>query len=644
MEQNKTAGTITEEDIYLFHQGTNYQSYRMLGAHILMQNGVRGVRFAVWVPNAVWVSVVGDFNGWDIHASAMHKVNCAGVWELFIPGIGEYQLYKYAIGTSFGEVLHKYDPYSFYSQVRPCTASIVYNLDGYTWNDNVWMDHKRQTPPYHQPMNIYEVHLGSWKRKSDKSFLTYRDLAYELVDYVAEMGYTHIELMPVMEYPYDGSWGYQSVGYYAVTSRYGTPKDFMFFMDLCHQNNIGVILDWVPSHFPKDAHGLARFDGTPVYEYGDPKKGEQPQWGTLVFDYGRTEVQSFLISNAAFWLSYYHIDGLRVDAVSSMLYLSYAREDWAPNCYGGSENLEAIAFLKKLNEKIFAMFPNTLMVAEESSAWPMVTAPVDRGGLGFNFKWNMGWMNDTLKYCSMDPFFRKGNHNLLTFSMMYAFSENFILPLSHDEVVHGKHSLLDRMPGDYDQKFAGLRNLYAYMIAHPGKKLLFMGGEFGQFIEWKYDDSLDWHLLEYKNHKKMQLFVKELNHFYRENPCLWEEDYSWKGFQWIEPDDYERSIVAFLRYGKNQKVRMAVVVNFTPVTRYQYRLGVPDAISYQKVFDSNEERYGGMGIDTMDTARVEDIPYHNFKQSICFTLPPLSAVFYVSIQNEKNDIQGGTEG
>lgn len=634
MEQRKTTGSITNEDIYLFHQGTHYKAYHMFGSHIMVQNGQKGVRFSVWAPHAGWVSVVGDFNEWNIHANKMKKISSEGIWEVFIPGLGENQIYKYAIGSCWGEVLYKYDPFSFYSELPPRSASVIYDLEGYVWKDEAWIQRKMKISPYHQPMNIYEVHLGSWKRKNDGSFLTYRDLAYELVDYVAEMGYTHIEIMPVMEYPFDGSWGYQSVGYYAVTSRYGTPKDFMFFIDRCHQNGIGVILDWVPSHFPKDAHGLARFDGTAIYEYADPRKGEQPQWGTLVFDFGRTEVQSFLISNAIFWLEYFHIDGLRVDAVSSMLYLNYSREDWVPNCYGGSDNLEAIAFIKKLNETVFAMFPNTIMVAEESSEWPMVTFPTFCGGLGFNFKWNMGWMNDTLKYCSMDPLFRKGSHNLITFSMMYAFSENFILPLSHDEVVHGKRSLLDKMPGDYAQKFAELRNLYAYMIGHPGKKLLFMGGEFGQFIEWKYYDSLDWHLLGYEKHKKMLLYVKELNQMYLRHPCLWEEDYSWKGFQWIEPNDCDQSVLSFIRYSKNHKEWMVIVVNFTPVTRYQYRIGVPAEKYYHLVFNTDEEMFGGLGNRIPDLVKVEDIPYHNFSQSISITLPASSTVFYKPKQND----------
>lgn len=628
MEECFMQKMITDDQIYLFHEGTNHQSYLMLGAHIITQDDISGVRFAVWAPNAQWVSVVGDFNEWNTQANLMNKRDNSGVWELFIPGIRQYQTYKYAIGTLYDEVLYKYDPYAFFSEVKPNTASVVYSLDGYDWGDDEWQSYKWQNSSYDKPMSIYEVHIGSWRRKDDGGLLTYRDLAHELVDYVVEMGYTHIELLPVAEHPFDGSWGYQVTGYYAITSRYGTPEDFMYFVDECHQKGIGIILDWVPGHFPKDAHGLARFDGTALYEHADPRQGEHPQWGTLIFNYGRHEIQSFLISNAVFWLDYYHIDGFRVDAVASMLYLDFARKDWIPNRHGGRENLEAIDFMKNLNEAVYAQFPNVLMIAEESSEWPMVTKPTYIGGLGYNYKWNMGWMNDILKYISMDPIHRKWHHNLLTFSMMYAFSENFIIPLSHDEVVHGKRSLLDKMPGDYWQKFAGLRSLYGYMTAHPGKKLLFMGGEFGQFIEWKYDDSLDWHLINYDMHGKIYKFVKELNHFYLENPSLWEDDHSWNGFQWINPNDYNQSVVSFIRKGKKIEDFLVIVVNFTPTPRHDYRIGVPESKGYMEVLNSDDERFGGSGLVNKDMIGLESIPWHSFKQSIVVTAPPLSAVYY----------------
>jgi len=628
LEQNMTPAQITDEQIYLFHEGTNYRTYSMLGSHIIELDGEWGVRFGVWAPNAIWVSVVGDFNCWNLQANPMKRIENSGVWELFIPGIGQNQIYKYAIGTSSKDVLMKSDPYAYYSEFRPATASVIYDLEGYSWSDEAWMAKKKEVSPYDKPLNIYEVHLGSWKRNADGSLLTYKELAYDLVDYVVDMGYTHIEIMPIMEYPFDGSWGYQVVGYYAVTSRYGTPEDFMFFVDHCHQNGIGVIMDWVPGHFPKDAHGLARFDGAPLYEHSDPRRGEHPQWGTYVFDYGRLEVQSFLISNVIFWLDYYHVDGIRVDAVTSMLYLDYAREDWVPNRLGGRENLEAADFMRKLNETVFSLFPNTLMIAEDSSEWPMVTSPTCSGGLGYNFKWNMGWMNDTLKYSSMDPIHRKQHHDLLTFSLTYSFSENYILPLSHDEVVHEKRSLLEKMPGEYKQKFAGLRSLYGYMMAHPGKKLLFMGGEFGQVIEWRFDNSLDWHLLAYEMHRKMQDYVKELNHFYLKNPCLWEDDYSWSGFQWINPDDRSQSMVSFLRRGKDPEDILVIIVNFTPVPRYHYRIGLPMVGGYNKVFNSDEKRFGGTGLVISEMAWTEDIAYHNFKQSISLTIPPTSVLYY----------------
>ena len=634
MSREARLSTITDEQLYLFNEGSNHQSYLMLGAHIVKSGNTEGVRFSVWAPNAVRVSVVGDFNVWDIERHPMEKIGNSGVWTRFVSGIGQNEKYKYAIRTNAGETLLKYDPYAFFSEVRPNTASIVYSLDGYQWGDDEWQLRKKDSSPYDRPVSIYEVHLGSWRRKSNGSFLTYRDYARELVNYAVEMGYTHIELLPVAEHPLDRSWGYQVLGYYAVTSRYGAPEDFMYFVDQCHQKGIGVILDWVPGHFPKDAPGLARFDGTALYEHADPRQGEQPQWGTLVFNYGRKEVQSFLISNAIFWLDRYHVDGFRVDAVASMLYLDFARKDWIPNRYGGRENLDAIDFLKKLNEAVYARFPNSLMIAEESSVWPMVTKPTYLGGLGFNYKWNMGWMNDILKYMSMDPIHRKWHHNLLTFSMMYAFSENFILPLSHDEVVHGKHSLLDKMPGDYWKKFAGLRTLYGYMTAHPGKKLLFMGGEFGQFIEWKFDDSLDWHLLGYEMHRKMWDYVRELNHFYLENPCLWENDHNWDGFHWIDPNDTNQSVLSFLRKGKREEEFLIAVINFTPVPRQDYRIGVPRAGKYTEVFNSDAARFGGSGVHNEGMMDVEGTPWHCFEQSISIAIPPLAAIYLKPVFEE----------
>jgi 1,4-alpha-glucan branching enzyme len=637
-------GGITEEQIYLYREGTNYKSYHMLGAHRMEQDGHSGVRFGVWAPNANWVSVVGDFNGWDTGANLMQQIDSSGIWELFIPDPLENQLYKYAIGSGSGEVLYKCDPYAYYCELRPKTASIVYDLEGYTWSDTYWQEQRNNQQRKDSPMVIYEVHLGSWKQKEDGSFYNYKELASELLDYVVDMGYTHIELMPVMEHPFDGSWGYQVTGFYAVTSRYGTPKDFMYFIDCCHQKGIGVILDWVPGHFPKDAHGLARFDGSPIYEHPDPRRGEHPGWGTYVFDYGRHEVQSFLISNAIFWLEYYHIDGFRVDAVTSMLYLDFGREDWIPNRYGGNENLEAAAFLKRLNEIVFSKYPSTLMIAEDSSQWPLVTAPTSSGGLGFLYKWNMGWMNDTLRYTSMDPVYRKWNHNLLTFSLTYAFSENYILPLSHDEVVHGKRSLLNKMPGEYHQKFAGLRSLFGYMMAHPGKKLTFMGGEFGQFIEWKYDAGLDWLLLDYELHQKMQDYVKALNHFYVDQPALWEDDNGWSGFEWICADDNNQSVLTFLRKSRNPEDYLLVVVNFTPLERTDYRIGVPKTKGFQTIFHSDDADYGGDGYKSKDVIKTEKVPCHGLEQSITLRIPPSSVAFYKPVKQQKrvrkSDVRG----
>lgn len=623
------ASPYSELDRYLFHQGTHYESYAMLGAHLVEENGQAGVRFAVWAPNAERVSVVGDFNSWNGDAHPMKRQPASGIWALFIPGLGEGTIYKYEIRTYSGQLILKADPYAFYAEVKPRTASKVVNLKGYQWNDREWQERKASQSPFDQPMLIYEVHLGSWKNRGFEQYYTYKELTEELIDYVADMGYTHIELLPVMEHPFDGSWGYQTTGYYAITSRYGTPYEFMAFVDRCHQKGIGVILDWVPGHFCRDDHGLRMFDGTACYEYADPKRADNHGWGTSNFNLGKTEVQSFLISNALFWLDVYHIDGLRVDAVAAMLYLDFDKKpgEWNPNSQGGRENLESIAFLRKLNEQVLTRFPGTLMIAEESSAWPLVTMPPYLGGLGFNYKWNMGWMNDMLRYMELDPIHRKYHHNLVTFSFMYAFSENFVLPISHDEVVHGKKSLLDKMPGDYWQKFANLRAFLGYMMAHPGKKLLFMGAEFGQFIEWNYTQSLDWHLLDYPMHRSLWDYNKALNWFYRNSPALWEQDHSWEGFEWIDANDSEQSVISFVRKGKGPHDLLVVVVNFTPVVRYNYRIGVPIPGIYKEVFNSDYKEWGGSGVANPNPLRSENISWHNREQSISITLPPLAAVY-----------------
>ncbi len=628
---------LNDENVYLFHQGTNYRSYQMLGAHICELDGSAGVRFAVWAPNAREVRVVGIFNGWRGKHHTMQRVGQSGIWELFISGLAQDAVYKYEIHTHWGTSFLKADPYAFQAELRPGTASRVYNLKGYRWQDDEWQRQKKVKPVYERPVLIYEAHLSSWRRKPGDNLLSYRELAHELVEYVAEMGYTHIELLPIVEHPFDGSWGYQATGYYAVTSRYGDPHDFMYFVDRCHQRGIGVILDWVPGHFCKDDHGLRCFDGSALYEYSCPERGENDQWGTANFDLGRTEVQSFLISNALFWFDVYHVDGLRVDAVASMLYLNYGKEpgQWTPNSYGGNGNLEGMAFLRKLNETVFNAYPDVLMIAEESTAWPMVSWPTSAGGLGFNFKWNMGWMNDMLSYMEKEPVHRKWHHNLVTFSFMYAFSENFILPLSHDEVVHGKRSLLDKMPGDYWQKFANLRAFYGYWIAHPGKKLLFMGGEFGHFIEWKYYDSLDWHLLEYDMHKKMQEYVRDLNCFYRRENFFWEIDFDWQGFEWIDCHDYSQSVISFMRKGHSSHSRdngglenfVIVVCNFTPEVRAGYRIGVPCTGGYTEVFNSDWEIYGGSGQKNTGTLTADEQPWHGQPYSLEILLPPLATIY-----------------
>jgi 1,4-alpha-glucan branching enzyme len=629
---------INDTDIYLYHQGTNYRSYQLFGAHLAKKKGKAGVRFVLWAPHAQAVSVVGDFNNWDANKTPMQRTGGGQNWEVFVPGLKEGTVYKYAIKTAAGDVIMKSDPYAFFSEVRPNTASVVADMNKHHWNDAKWQSEKAAGSSYEKPMLTYEVHIGSWKRNSDGEFLTYRETADSLVEYVKDMNYTHIELMPLGEYPFDGSWGYQGTGYYSVTSRYGKPEDFMYFVDKCHQNGIGVILDWVPGHFCRDAHGLRHFDGQTLYESDNPQLAENPEWGTTNFDYGRTEVQSFLVSNAMFWFDIYHIDGLRIDAVANMLYLNYGRKDgeWTPNKYGDTGNLEAMAFLRKLNEAIFEYYPTALMIAEESTSWPMISKPTYMGGMGFNYKWNMGWMNDMLRYMALDPVYRKWHHNLVTFSFMYAFSENFVLPLSHDEVVHGKHSLLDKMPGDYWQKFANLRLFFAYWMAHPGKKLLFMGGEFGQFIEWKYADSLDWHLLEYPMHAAMQKYSRELNKFYVEHDALWQVDCDWQGFEWIDCNDNENSVISFVRKNKHDINDVVLVVcNFTPEVRHDYRVGVPVNGVYEEVFNSDKSVFGGSNVINEGDFIPEPCKWHAKDWSIRMTLPPLGAVYFKLKQPKK---------
>ena len=641
IEQN-IPSVFSDFDLYLFGQGKNYRIYEKMGAHVRTANGVSGVHFAVWAPNALAVSVVGDFNNWERGKNPMHlRHKDLGVWECFVPGLQAGALYKYAIFSRYNNyTAEKTDPYGFAAELRPLTASIVAEIHQHEWQDNDWIQRRLQWQQTSSPISIYEVHLGSWRHiperledgnPEESRFLTYRELAHALAAYVKDMGFTHIELMPISEYPFDGSWGYQVTGYYAPTSRFGPPEDFQYFVDYMHQQGIGVLLDWVPAHFPKDGHALSYFDGTYLYEYADTRKGEHKVWGTLVFNYGRSEVQNFLIANALFWLREYHVDGLRVDAVASMLYLDYLRKsgEWAPNQYGGREHLEAVDFLRKLNEAVYAEQPGTLTIAEESTAWPLVSRPTYVGGLGFSMKWNMGWMHDMLEYMHLDPIFRRYHHNLITFSLMYAYSENFILPLSHDEVVHVKGSLINKMPGDLWQHFANLRAFYGYMWGHPGKKLLFMGGEFGQWHEWNYAESLDWHLLESPSdphHAQLHDFVRDLNKIYQQEPALSILDCDPEGFSWIDVHDSDNSVVSFMRRGKNLDDTVIFVCNFTPVVRHGYRLGVPFAGGYYEIINSDADRYGGSGLENLQPMPSGPLYWQSCPHSIQLTLPPLATI------------------
>ena len=625
-------------DRYLFHQGRHYESYDFLGSHITEEKGKKGVRFTVWAPNAEEISVIGDFNDWNKSKNPMQKIEDSGIWTTFIEGAENKMHYKYWIRGYRGVVRVKTDPYAKRQETPPKTASQIYEPDTYSWNDQKWLKKRKNSNHLKEPLSIYEMHLGSWKQ-DDGELMNYRDIADELVPYINEMGFTHVELMPLTEYPFPGSWGYQTTGYFALTSRYGTLEDFMYFVDQLHQNDIGVIMDWVPSHFCKDDHGLRLFDGSHLFESSDPRRAENIQWDTLNFDFAQNEIWSFLISSANYWIDKFHIDGLRVDAVSNMLYLNYEKEDgqWAANEYGGFENLEAIEFIKELNSEMFERYPGILMIAEESSAWPLVTAPVHDGGLGFNFKWNMGWMNDTLDYMENDPVYRKWEHNKLTFSSMYSQSENYVLPMSHDEVVHGKKSLLDKMPGDYWQKFANLRLLFTYMYAHPGKKLLFMGGEFGQFIEWNYKQDLDWLLLDYEKHQLTQDFMQELNQVYRKEKALWELDHEHAGFRWIEADDYEQSVISFIRNSENEAQQLVIILNFTPIPRDKYRIGVPGPGEYELLLNSDQKVFGGSDYETAARVKTEEIPYHGFDHSISINLPPLAGIYLKYKQQTKKN-------
>ncbi|HCT64865.1 MAG TPA: 1,4-alpha-glucan branching enzyme [Lachnospiraceae bacterium] len=632
--------TVTEYDRYLFGAGNHYRIYEKLGAHPKQINGTDGVSFAVWAPNAKSISVVGDFNNWDGRRNMMRLLGESGIWELFIPGIKEFDVYKYQVKAQDGGIVNKADPYGNFAEVRPATASIVYDIEGYKWKDSKWIKQRETTDRYNVAMNIYEVHLGSWIRVPEEGnrFITYKEAADKLVKYVKEMGYTHVEFLPLMEFPFDGSWGYQTTGYYAPTSRFGTPKELMELIDTFHQNNIGVIMDWVPAHFPRDAHGLARFDGTALYEHADPRRGEHLEWGTYIYNYGRNEVKNFLIANAIFWINEYHIDGLRVDAVSSMLYLDFCRDDgeWLPNEYGGRENLEAVEFIKHMNSVISGSYNGVMMIAEESTSWEGVTRSANDNGLGFSLKWNMGWMNDFLSYIKKDTVHRKYHHNYITFSIMYNYSENYVLVLSHDEVVHMKGAMINKVPGDMWQKVANLKVAYGFMYGHPGKKLLFMGDEIGQFSEWNEANSLDWHLLEFDDYKNLHNYVKDLNHFYTSQPALWEMDFDPQGFEWIECDDKERSIVSFTRRGKKREQQLAVVCNFTPTPYESYLMGVPEEVDYEEVFNSDDVKYGGTGRVNSETIINRHMACNRCQNSIEITVPPLGFAVFKPIF-KKND-------
>jgi 1,4-alpha-glucan branching enzyme len=620
---------ISESDLYLHTEGTLYEAWLTLGAHTVVSEGSSGVRFAVWAPNALNVSLAGEFNDWDTRRHPMRRRN-GGVWEIFVPGLAAGASYKYNVRSRFaGYQQLKADPYAFYCELPPKSASRVWDSTAYEWQDAAWMTNRAASDILKSPMSVYEVHLESWMRGPMGQMLTYRELAVKLVQYVKQMGYTHMELLPVMEYPFSGSWGYQVIGYFAPTSRFGTPDDFRFFVDACHQAGIGVIVDWVPAHFPKDAHGLVYFDGTALYEHADPRKGEQKEWGTLVFNYGRNEVRSFLVSNGLFWLKEFHIDGLRVDAVASMLYLDYSRKagEWVPNQYGGNENLEAIEFIRRFNELAHSV-PGAFTVAEESTAFPGVSKPVYLSGLGFTMKWNMGWMHDMLDYFSHDPIYRKYQHNNITFSLLYAFTENFVLPISHDEVVHGKGSLLNKMPGDEWRQYANVRAFLAYMWAHPGKKLLFMGQEFGQREEWNHNAGLRWDLLEFEPHRKLQSLVRELNRLYRASPALYEVDFHYSGFEWVDFRDGQNSIIAFLRRGHDPKDFILICCNFTPVPRQGYEFGVPEEGFYQEILNTDSELFGGSNMGNGGCVSSRPIPRHQRPHSIAVTLPPLAVVAF----------------
>ncbi len=617
---------LPEFDQHLFGEGKHWHIYQKLGAHLHTIDGIEGVLFAVWAPNSGRVSVVGDFNRWDGRCNPMRSLGGSGIWELFIPGLQAGCLYKFEIlNRNSNQVLLKTDPYGQQFEFRPSTSSMVVPKNSYVWQDLQWLAERTDKNWLYEPMAIYEVHLGSWRRDSQGNFLNYRVLAVELVDYAKKMGFTHIELLPVTEHPLDASWGYQTTGYFAPTSRHGTPDDFRYFVDACHQNGIGVILDWVPAHFPKDAFALARFDGSALYEHEDPRKGEHRDWGTLIYNYGRNEVKNFLLASAIFWLEEFHLDGLRVDAVASMLYLDYSRKhnDWIPNKYGGNENLEAIDFLRELNIVTHSQHPGTVMMAEESTAWPQVTRPTWTGGLGFSMKWNMGWMHDTLAYMSQDPVHRKHHHDQLTFGLLYAFTENFALPFSHDEVVHGKGSLVNKMPGDQWQRFANLRLLYTFMYTYPGKKLLFMGCEFGQGTEWNFNKALDWYMLDYPHHQGIQTLIKDLNHLYKSQPALYKHDFDPLGFEWIDCHDVQQSIISYRR--KHELDDLIVILNFTPVTRENYRIGVPKEGVYTEIFNSDSAYYGGTNAGN-GFAVSEPRAWMNLPHSVNLTIPPLGAV------------------